>query len=159
MLIRSGNAGSNTAKDHIHVTKNALAQLPRGFRSGRKVMIRTDSPGGTHEFLDWVAHPRRNVAYSVGFPFHGAVEAVLLLVPRTAWSRAYKSDGVERDGAWVADITGMLDLSSWPAVCGLYLGGLLFWRDYTGACHVSSATTAALRPLRWPLLRVCTRRL
>ncbi|THJ64024.1 IS1380 family transposase [Arthrobacter echini] len=115
VLLRPGNAGSNTAKDHIQVTKDALQQLPKGFRSGRKVLIRTDSAGGTHEFLDWLTHPRRNLSYSVGFPIHGAVEAVLPLVPKDAWNRAYNSDGVERDGAWVADITGMLDLTSWPA--------------------------------------------
>ena len=115
VLLRPGNAGSNTASDHIQVTRDALKQLPAGFRSGRKVMIRTDSAGGTHEYLDWLTHPRRNLAYSVGFPLHGAVEAVLPQVPKTAWTRAYNSDGIERDGAWVADITGMLDLSSWPA--------------------------------------------
>ncbi len=114
VLLRPGNAGSNTAADHIQVTREALKQLPKGFRSGRKVMIRTDSAGGTHEFLDWLTHPRRNLAYSVGFPLHGAVEAALPLVPASAWTRAYNSDGIERDGAWVADITGMLDLSSWP---------------------------------------------
>ncbi|MBG6226515.1 hypothetical protein IWX63_003114, partial [Arthrobacter sp. CAN_A2] len=115
VLLRPGNAGSNTAADHIQVTKDALAQLPKGFRSGRRVMIRTDSAGGTHDYLDWLTHPRRNLGYSVGFPLHGAVETVLPQVPRTAWTRAYNSDGVERDGAWVADITGMLDLTSWPA--------------------------------------------
>ncbi|MEO6512633.1 MAG: ISL3 family transposase [Nocardioides sp.] len=43
---RPGNAGSNTATDHIAVIKAALAQLPghrRGNRAGRKVLIRTDS--------------------------------------------------------------------------------------------------------------------
>jgi hypothetical protein len=51
MLLRKGNAGSNTAADHITVAKKALAQLPfhrRGGRAGRKVLIRTDSAGGTH---------------------------------------------------------------------------------------------------------------
>jgi len=45
MLLRKGNAGSNTAADHIQVTKDALRQLPfhrRGGRVGRKVLIRTD---------------------------------------------------------------------------------------------------------------------
>lgn len=46
VLLRPGNAGSNTASDHVAVTREALAQLPKGFRSGRKVMIRTDSAGG-----------------------------------------------------------------------------------------------------------------
>ena len=78
-------------------------------------MIRTDSAGGTHGFLDWLTAKHRNFSYSVGFPIHGAVAEVLPLVPKNGWTKAYDSNGTERDGAWVADITGMLDLSSWPA--------------------------------------------
>ncbi|OMH22952.1 hypothetical protein BKD30_15155 [Tersicoccus phoenicis] len=51
----------------------------------------------------------------MGFPIHGALDRALPLVPAQAWARAYNSDGHERDGAWVADVTGMLDLSAWPA--------------------------------------------
>ena len=36
-------------------------------------------------------------------------------IPAESWTPAYDGDGQVRDGAWVADITGMLDLSSWPA--------------------------------------------
>ncbi|WP_370526268.1 IS1380 family transposase [Pseudarthrobacter sp. NBSH8] len=114
-LLRPGNAGSNTVADHIQVVKDSVKQLPTGYRSGRKIMIRTDSAGGTHGFLDWLTAKHRNFSYSVGFPIHGAVAEVLPLVPKIGWTKAYDSDGVERDGAWVADITGMLDLSSWPA--------------------------------------------
>ena len=45
MMLRSGNAGSNTAADHIQVTKDALRQLPfyrHSGRIGRKVLIRAD---------------------------------------------------------------------------------------------------------------------
>jgi hypothetical protein len=31
------------------------------------------------------------------------------------WAPAIDSDGQVRDGAWVAELTGLLDLSSWPA--------------------------------------------
>jgi len=40
MMLREGRAGSNTAADHIQLTKDALRQLPfahRGGRIGRKV--------------------------------------------------------------------------------------------------------------------------
>jgi hypothetical protein len=114
VILRPGNAGANTAADHIQIVKDALKQLPAGHRSGRKVMIRTDSAGGTHEFLHWLSARHRNLGYSVGFPIYGAVEKVLPLIPDKAWTRAYNSDGFERDGAWVADITGMLELGSWP---------------------------------------------
>lgn len=72
-------------------------------------MIRTDSAGGTQGFLHWPTARHRNLGYSVGFPIHGAIETALPLIPEKAWTRAYNSDGQERDGTWVTDITGMLD--------------------------------------------------
>ena len=58
IVLRPGNAGSNTAADHIEAAGLALAQLPGQLR--RKVLIRADSGGGTHEFLTWLtARPRR----------------------------------------------------------------------------------------------------
>ncbi len=114
MMLRPGNAGSNTAADHITVTEAGLAQLPAGHRMGRATMIRTDSAGGTHAFLTWLTAPVRDLAYSVGFGFTPAMEKVLPQIPDQGWASAHNSDGVERDGAWVADITTMLDLSAWP---------------------------------------------
>lgn len=114
MMLRPGNAGSNTAKDHITVTEAALDQLPAQYRSGRSTMIRTDSAGGTHEYLDWLTAKERDLAYSIGFGFTPAMVGALALIPEQGWTRAYNSDGFERDGAWIADITGMLDLSAWP---------------------------------------------
>ena len=58
MILRPGRAGSNTAADHIAVIKDALRQLPfarRGGRIGRKVLIRADGGGGTHDYLKWLA--------------------------------------------------------------------------------------------------------
>ncbi len=54
--LRAGNAGSNTAADHITVTAQALRQLPGIDQRwpGRKVLIRTDGAGGTKEFLTWL---------------------------------------------------------------------------------------------------------
>ena len=43
------------------------------------------------------------------------MRAAVLKVPAGSWQPAYDWDGQVRDGAWVADITGLLDLSSWPA--------------------------------------------
>jgi hypothetical protein len=68
MLLRPGNAGSNTAADHITVAREALRQLPftaKGGRVGRKVLVRADAAGGTHEFVDWL-HTRK-LGYSLGF--------------------------------------------------------------------------------------------
>jgi hypothetical protein len=115
MLLRPGNAGSNTAADHISVVKSALAQLPSttaGRRPGRGVLIRTDGAGGTHEFVDWLT--RRRVQYSVGFTLNVDIAAKVDKLPAAAWTQAYDGDGKPRDGAWVAELTGVLDLTKWP---------------------------------------------
>ncbi len=116
MMLRKGNAGSNTAADHIQVTKDAVRQLPfhrRGGRIGRKVLIRTDGGGGTHEFLKWLSS--QGLSYSVGFSLSEDMAAKIDQLPAAAWTAAYDADRKVRDGAWVAELTGMLDLSTWPA--------------------------------------------
>jgi hypothetical protein len=112
IMLRPGNAGSNTAADHIQVTRLGLAQLPRHLR--RQVLIRADSGGGTQEFLAWLAKPGRRLAYSVGFTITEDIAAAILAVPKKAWTPAYDAGGQVRPGAWVAEITGMLDLAAWP---------------------------------------------
>jgi hypothetical protein len=39
---------------------------------------------------------------------------VLKKLPATAWTPAYDSDGQVRPGAWVTEITDLLDLTRWP---------------------------------------------
>ena len=115
ILLRAGNAGSNTAADHITVTRDALRQLPftaHGGRVGRKVLIRTDAAGGTHEFVDWLT--ARKLSYSLGFTLPEDTVARLARIPATAWTPAYDDERTPRDGAWVAEATGVLDLSGWP---------------------------------------------
>ena len=107
-MLRAGNAGSNTAADHIEATRLAVAQLPRHLRG--KVLVRTDSGGGTHEFLKWLTAKSRRLHYSVGMTVTEDVQAAIGKVPEDAWTPAYAGDGQVRDGAWVADITGLLDL-------------------------------------------------
>jgi hypothetical protein len=112
ICLRAGNAGSNTAADHIEAARLAIAQLPRHLR--RKVLIRADSAGGTHEFLDWLTSGSRRLHYSVGMTITEAIQDAIGKVPESAWTPAYDGDGQVRDGAWVADITGLLELDSWP---------------------------------------------
>ena len=115
MVLRKGNAGSNTAVDHIEVTKAALRQLPAtepGRRPGKKILIRTDGAGGTHEFLNWLTTQR--LAYSVGFTLNLDMVAKLGTIPSSAWTVAYDANRRPRDGAWVTELTGLLDLSGWP---------------------------------------------
>ena len=114
-MLRPGNAGSNTAADHITVTRAALAQLPGhrpGRRHGRRVLIRADAAGCTHAYLDWITSQR--LGYSVGFTLPDDFETTLARIPKTAWSPAYDSAAGIREGAFVADVTGLLDLHRWP---------------------------------------------
>ena len=112
-MLRPGNAGSNTAAEHIEVARLALAQLPRRLR--RRVLIRTDSGGGTHEFLAWLASPGHRLHYSIGMTITEDMHQAILQLPDRVWEPAYDAGGQARPGAWVAEITGLLDLSSWPA--------------------------------------------
>jgi hypothetical protein len=112
ILLRPGNAGSNTAAEHIEVTRLALAQLPR--RSRRRVLIRTDSGGGTHDFLAWLAGPGRRLHYSVGMTLTDDLQDAILALPQRVWEPAYDAGGQVRPGAWVAELTGLLDLAGWP---------------------------------------------
>ena len=115
VLLRPGNAGSNTATDHIAVIKATLAQLPshrRGRRAGRKVLIRTDGAGCTHKVLTWVSGQR--LSSSVGFPLPYNTSELLELIPADVWTPACDGHDQIRDGAWVAELTDLLDLSGWP---------------------------------------------
>ncbi|MGH3862261.1 IS1380 family transposase, partial [Actinokineospora sp.] len=115
VLLRPGNAGSNTAADHIAVIRQALRQLPTytsGRRPGRKVLIRIDGAGATHELLDWLVGQR--LSYSVGFTLPTDAAPLIAKIPKSVWSPAYDADGQIRDGAWVAELTDLLDLSTWP---------------------------------------------
>jgi hypothetical protein len=118
MQLRPGNAGSNTATDHITVIKQALAQLPEhlrgkpGTRPGRKVLIRIDGAGATHAVLDWITGQR--LSYSIGFALPGNIADLLTLIPEHVWAPAIDAEGQLRDGAWVAEVTDLLSLSGWP---------------------------------------------
>jgi len=116
VVLRPGNAGSNTVVDHITVLRQALAQLPGGHARGKKVLIRVDGAGGTHELLAWLT--RRRLAYSIGFSLPGdltSIQAKLATVPAELWEPAYDADGQLRPGAWVAEVTGLFNLMTWPA--------------------------------------------
>jgi hypothetical protein len=112
ILLRAGNAGSNTAAEHIEVTKLALAQLPRKLR--RRVLIRTDSGGGTHEFLTWLASPGHRLHYSIGMTITDDMQDAILALPDRIWEPAYDGSGQVRPGAWVAELTGLAGLGGWP---------------------------------------------
>ena len=107
MMLRPGNAGANTAADHIRVTEQVLTQVRTPAQS---VLIRTDSAGGTHEFLNYLTG--RGLGYSGVSDSHTAAQAIGRLLPQVG-PRPMTPTGPNATGR-VAELTGMLDLSSWP---------------------------------------------
>jgi len=115
ILLRPGNAGSNTAADHITVIKDAFAQLPAhrtGTRPGKKILVRVDGAGGTHQLLNWLTGQR--VQYSVGFTLPTDAGDLIEQIPASVWAPALDAHDEVRDGAWVAELTGLLNLGGWP---------------------------------------------
>jgi hypothetical protein len=65
--------------------------------------------------LDWLTARSRRLHYSVGMTITAAIGDAISHVPAAAGTPAYDGDGQVRKGAWVADITGLLELDDWPA--------------------------------------------
>lgn len=117
-LLRPGNAGSNTAADHVTVLDMAIAALPENARprpdenDGPKVMASADSAGATHAFA--AALRTAGIGYSLGFSVDHNMQHAILATPEHAWQPAYNADGQPRHGAWVAELTDLLNLDNWP---------------------------------------------
>ena len=55
------------------------------------------------------------MSYSVGFTLPDHTPRIYDTIPEAAWTPAYNADGDPREGADVAEITDLLDLTRWPA--------------------------------------------
>lgn len=121
-LLRPGNAGSNDAADHLELLDRSLAVLPAQYQVGHDVgdtpdmvvhpiLVRADSAGATHAFVRGLVEA--NCDYSVGFPIDGRVREALMVVQEEDWVPAREADGTVRQGAWVAELTDLVDLSAW----------------------------------------------
>jgi len=111
-LLRPGNAGANTAADHITVLADALEQLPRAVVADAEIIVRCDSAGATHELADFCRDGR--LRFSVGLDLTKSVRDAILALPETTWQPAIDADGRARDNGQVAELTDRLDLSAWP---------------------------------------------
>lgn len=111
-LLRPGNASSGTAADHAEVLDAALFQLPKDPTS-TEVICRTDSAGCSHDFVE--AQRARSVIFVTGHNLTAELAAIILSVPKSRWTTTISADGTEeREVGEVAEITDMVDLSSWP---------------------------------------------
>jgi hypothetical protein len=75
MRLRPGNAGSNTFTDHQEVLAAAIRQVPARFR--RKVLVRVDGAGASHELVNHLlslSSARRAVLFTCGWMITAAGE-------------------------------------------------------------------------------------
>jgi hypothetical protein len=122
-ILRPGNAGSNTAIDHVSLLGDAVAQLPTEWSAGHqagddpgtvahRVLIRADAGGASHWFAE--ACVDRNLEYSFGFHIDHRVRDGVMMVPTGCWHPAIDATGRRRDGAEVVELTDFVDLTGWP---------------------------------------------
>ena len=136
-LLRPGNAGSNTADDHVAVLDRALAQIPAEYVETLEILVRADSAGATHGLIDYCREG--NMRFSVGYELTEQVRTAILEIPDDAWIPALDQDGSERENGEVCEITDMVDLSAWPEGCRLIVrrerphpGAQLSFTDHDG---------------------------
>jgi hypothetical protein len=144
-VLRPGNAGANTASDHLEIVELALEQLPRRVVETAQIVIRTDSAAATHELTDELRAARIN--FLMGFDLTETLRRAILELPQSAWRPAIGQDGETRQGAWVAEITDRLDLSTWPEGCRVIVrrerphpGAQLSFTDHDGHRFLATLT-------------------
>ncbi|NKZ03838.1 IS1380 family transposase [Actinomadura latina] len=124
-LLRPGNAGSNTAADHIAVLDASIEQIPRPHR--RNLLVTIDGAGASHALIDHLhatgARPGRRLEYSAGWDLGEREKTAITQVPETAWQSVLDRHGDARDDddAGVVELTGLLrhsaagdQLATWP---------------------------------------------
>jgi hypothetical protein len=111
-LLRPGNAGANTAADHVAVLDRTLAQIPVEQIETIEIPVRADTAGATHGLADYCR--AQDMRFSVGYELTEAVRAAILDVSEDAWVAALDHDGSARANGEVAEITEHVELSPWP---------------------------------------------
>jgi hypothetical protein len=125
-VLRPGNAGSNTAADHVMVLDEAISQLPGDVQAGhrvgddaslvqREVVCRTDSGGTTAAFM--AALRARNIRFFTSAMTNDQVQAAIFDAEgiEEVWVPALTKDGEQRDGSSVCELTSLVCLSSFPS--------------------------------------------
>ena len=116
MLLRPGNAGSNTFTDHRDVLAAAIRQVPARFR--RKILVRVDGAGASHELIKHLlsmSSPRRKVLFTCGWMITEADEQAIAMLPAGAWKPGIAQDGSPEEDKAAAEITGLMSRAgNWP---------------------------------------------
>jgi hypothetical protein len=117
MLLRAGNAGSNTFTDHLDVLAAAIRQVPAGFR--RKILVRVDGAGASHDLIEHLlslSSPRRTLLFTCGWMITGADEQAIALLPAGAWKPGITQEGAVEEDKDVAEVTHLMTRAgNWPA--------------------------------------------
>jgi hypothetical protein len=125
MLLRCGNAAANDVADHKTVLAAALRQLPLPLWS--KLLVRIDGAAFSHALLDHLTSlttSRRRVRWVTGWAIHTMDEEAIARLPEKVWTDALRQDGevhaIKGPGGdmvsyQVAELTGVRDLTGWPA--------------------------------------------
>lgn len=123
--LRPGNATANSIADQLEVLDDSIDQLPDhiavGHRPGddpgevrRSVVVRADSAGGSAKLC--AAFWDRNIGFAVVARKDPQITAAISVAAgdESRWAPALTQDGGHRDGAAVAELTDLVDLSGWP---------------------------------------------
>lgn len=111
VLLRPGNAGSNTAADHITVLDQAVSALPEhadGHEWDTRLQVRTDAAGGSQSFLNHLND--QGLAYSIGFPVTWQIGEIASTLGDPVKQGIIRPDGTVTDpgDGYVADITSRM---------------------------------------------------
>ena len=116
MLLRPGNAGSNTFTDHLEVLAAAIRQVPARFR--RKILVRIDGAGASHDLVKHLlslTSPRRTLLFTCGWMITAADEQAIALLPADAWKPGIAQDATIEEDKDVAEITCLTARAgNWP---------------------------------------------
>jgi hypothetical protein len=109
MAADGGSCVSDFAVLALRVLELALEQLPESALDG-EILARSDSAGASHDFAGACRETR--IRFSLGYPINSSVREQILTLDESAWMPAVNQDGEQREGAWVTELTSLLDLSS-----------------------------------------------
>ncbi|WP_346922877.1 IS1380 family transposase [Glutamicibacter creatinolyticus] len=119
VLLRPGNKGANSAKDHIEALSQALEVLPDDFYDqhgvliGEKLLVRTDSAGASREFLNHLDSLGLQFTTSYSLPVLKERE-IRWISDKKYWEPAIDQHGRQLRDVWVVDATRILQLKDYP---------------------------------------------
>lgn len=130
-MLRPGNAAANNTSDLLTVVDDAVCQLPANVAAGhqpgddpdlvgRRVVVRSDSAGGTHVFTKGLR--ARNIGFQVVACSQAAVSAAITTANEDPdrWETAVDQDSSEVEPtnsglvASVCEVTDLVDMTGWP---------------------------------------------